>query len=215
MEKIRRTASRKDAFRTVKANVKDLELVRKKQLHIAKKATKLFIKKGYHKTSMRDISRATGMATGVLYGYIKKKEDVLSLVFELSHDIWAEFLEQQGVYNIDDPEEQLRTAICRLLEMQADWKDEVLLMYRESKFLTKEALRDALEMESSLTSKIEEIIRNGVKKKVFKVKDPFFTANMLLIELVLNPLRGWNLTRYTDEERTGLLVDHVMKALRC
>ncbi len=213
MEKNRRPASRKNGFRTVKANVKDIELVRKKQLHIAKKATKLFIKKGFHGTSMREISRATGMATGVLYGYIKKKEDVLSLVFELSHDIWAEFLEEQGVFEIEDPEEQLKTVLHKLLEVQSDWKDEVLLMYRESKFLTKEALRDALEGESKLTSRVEEIIRKGMNKKVFKVKDPFFEANALLLELVLNPLRGWNLKRYTEEERTGLLIDHIMKAL--
>ena len=204
---------KKKTFKTVKANVKDLELVRKNQLHIAKKATELFIKKGFHKTSIRDISRATGMAIGVLYGYIKRKEDVLSLVFELYHNIWNEYLERNGVFEIEDPEEQLRTALYRVMELDRDWKEAVLLMYRESKFLPKQALREAMDEESKFIACFEGMIRRGVEKKVFKVKDPFFAANMLIYEITINPLRGWNLKRYTDEERIALIVDHAMTAI--
>jgi AcrR family transcriptional regulator len=63
--------------REVDTQIKDDELVRKKRLQIAKGASKLFIKKGYHKTSMREISKATGLTIGNLYDYITKKEDVL------------------------------------------------------------------------------------------------------------------------------------------
>ena len=94
-------ANKKNTNGTVKTRIKNPELVRKKHLLIAAKATKLFIKKGFSKTSMRDISNATKITLGNLYSYIKKKEDVLCLVFDLFHQSWAKDLEKNGIMNID------------------------------------------------------------------------------------------------------------------
>ena len=52
---------------------KDNSLYQKRQLHILKKATQLFIKKGYAQTSMREISKATGIDIRNLYYFIKSK----------------------------------------------------------------------------------------------------------------------------------------------
>ncbi|MFO7570780.1 MAG: helix-turn-helix domain-containing protein, partial [Smithellaceae bacterium] len=57
-----------------------------KRAKIIKKATRLFIKKGYAQTTMRDISKATGINLGNLYNYISSKEDILCLSFETYHD---------------------------------------------------------------------------------------------------------------------------------
>ena len=54
----------------VETQIKDSELVRKKHLQIAMGASKLFIKKGYFQTSIREISKASGLTMGNLYDYI-------------------------------------------------------------------------------------------------------------------------------------------------
>ena len=72
MNILKNKGSRDRVSETVSSRIKNPELVRKKHLLIAKKATKLFIKKGYHQTTMREISKATGMAIGNLYDYISK-----------------------------------------------------------------------------------------------------------------------------------------------
>ena len=46
------------------------EAIHDKRAKIIKKATRLFIKKGYAQTTMRDISKATGINLGNLYIYI-------------------------------------------------------------------------------------------------------------------------------------------------
>ena len=51
----------------------------KRRLLIVKKATRLFIKKGYAQTTMRDIAGATNINLGNLYNYIASKEDILCL----------------------------------------------------------------------------------------------------------------------------------------
>ena len=48
-------------------------------------AVKLFIDKGFHKTTTREIAREAGISTGLLYEYVSTKEDVLYLVCDAIH----------------------------------------------------------------------------------------------------------------------------------
>jgi AcrR family transcriptional regulator len=49
---------------------------------ILKTAAKIFAEKGFHRTSVRDISRATGMSLAGLYYYFTTKEELLYLIQE-------------------------------------------------------------------------------------------------------------------------------------
>jgi len=71
-----------DANRSSKIGryIRSPRLVRTKHEHIAKAVAGLFMKKGYVRTTMRQIAAAAGMAMGNLYKYISKKEDILYLV---------------------------------------------------------------------------------------------------------------------------------------
>ncbi len=91
----------------IKTQIKSGELVREKHLQIAAGATKLFIKKGYFKTSIRDISKATGITIGNLYDYVTRKENILYLVFDVFHSEWLEKVKEVGISKIEDPVEQL------------------------------------------------------------------------------------------------------------
>jgi len=61
------------------------DLFQKRQAQIIKKATKLFMKKGYAQTSMREISNATGIDIRNLYYFIKNKAEILFLAFDILH----------------------------------------------------------------------------------------------------------------------------------
>src|SRR4030042_4279348 len=148
----------------VETQIKNIELVREKQLLIAKAASKLFIKKGYFSTTMREVSRASGLTIGNLYDYITKKEDVLYLVFDVFHSIWVNRLEEEEVFEIEDPVKQLNTAIQKMLELVNEYRDMVLLMYTESKSLPKYFLKIILEKESGLVQCFEKILSGGVEK---------------------------------------------------
>jgi len=51
-----------------------------KLIHVLKTSAAVFAAKGYHSTSMRDISRATKMSLSGLYYYFKSKEELLFLI---------------------------------------------------------------------------------------------------------------------------------------
>lgn len=201
----------KPRTRKVETQVKDSELVRKRHLQIATEASKLFIKKGYFQTSIREISKATGLSMGNLYDYITKKEDVLYLVFDVFHSIWVNRLEEKGVFEIEDPVKQLKAAIQRMLELTNEHRDMVLLMYTESKSLPKDFLKIILEKESGLVQCFEKILKRGIEKGVFNIKGPFLLANIIVYLLSIEPLRGWNLrTKYKVEEINHLIEKFIL-----
>jgi AcrR family transcriptional regulator len=49
---------------------------------ILRQATRLFVEKGYHGTSIDDITRAAGLTKGALYWHFKSKENLLKRVIE-------------------------------------------------------------------------------------------------------------------------------------
>jgi len=194
----------------VETQIKDNELVKEKRLQIAMGASKLFIKKGYHMTSMREISKATGLTIGNLYDYITRKEDVLYLVFDVFHSMWVNRLEEEKVFEIEDPVEQLKTAVKKMIELVNKHRDMILLMYTESKSLPKYFLKIILEKESRLVECFEKILRKGVDRGVFKIKDPFLLANIIVYLLSIEPLRGWNLRRrYKVEEINQNIIEFI------
>jgi AcrR family transcriptional regulator len=191
--------------------IKDSELVRKKRLQIAMGASKLFIKRGYFQTGIREISKATGLTIGNLYDYINKKEDILYLVFDAFYTIWVNKLEEEGVLEIDDPVRQLRASIQKMLELVNDHRDMVLLMYTESKILPKDFLKIFLQKESGFIKYFENILRKGIERGVFRIKDPFFLANIIAYLLSVEPLRGWNLRKkYRIAELNELIIEFIL-----
>lgn len=190
-----------------------LDPLNKRQMLILKKASKLFIKKGYSQTTMRDIAKATGINLGNLYSYISSKEDILCLAFGTYHDPAMEWFKREGILDIEDPKEQLKTALRQVLEMIHDVMSDILMMYRETRVLPPKYLKIVLKKEGDLIQVFEEIISRGVEKKAFNVRDPFFAANMLVFQISLYPLRSWNLKRYTREEYLALAEETILKAI--
>jgi AcrR family transcriptional regulator len=199
----------------IKSQIKDPELIREKHLQIAIRASKLFTKKGYADTGMREISKATGITIGNLYDYITKKEDILCLVFDAFYSTWTENLNKHGVFAIEDPAKQLRTALRMMLELVHNYRDIDLLMYRESMHLPKKYLKIILEKELEFIGYFEMILKRGVEKKVFNIKDPFFTAGMIVYQISFEALRGWSLKgRYTDEEIINFIEEIILKSVQ-
>lgn len=196
------------------SKIKNSKLVKNKQLLIAKKAAKLFIKKGFANTTIREISKATGLAMGNLYDYIKKKEDILCLVFDTYHQSIEESSYGPEIFATDDPLEQMRTYIKITLKNVHEFRDEIMLMYRESSLLPSEYLEKAKNQELRQIKQTEEIIRRGIEKGVFKVKDPFFMSSILFSLFASPALRGWTFRgKYSRKKVDKLLKDFIEKNL--
>src|SRR4029453_14806486 len=74
---------------------------------ILRTASQIFAQKGYHPTTMRDISRATGVSLSGLYHYCESKEELLFLIQD---HCFGRVLERFAghIKGIDDPFKKLR-----------------------------------------------------------------------------------------------------------
>lgn len=205
---------KESASRTVASRIKNPELVRKKHLHIAKKAAKLFIKKGYHQTTMREISRATGMAIGNLYGYITHKEDVLCLAFDAFHQYGRQHLDARADIDTGNPEELLRSFVHGALQSVRKFREEIILMYRESRMLPKKELRRSQEKEMAQIKALARVLERGMDEGLFRPQDPFFAAGMVFYQLIFLTIRGWMFAgKYSAEETEALLEDCIINLI--
>ena len=74
-----------DRTKDVPTQIKDLDLVKQRRKQIIDASVKLFVENGFHKTTTRQIAKASGFSIGSLYEYVASKEDVLYLVCDAIH----------------------------------------------------------------------------------------------------------------------------------
>lgn len=101
---------------------------------ILRNAARIFAEKNYHSTTMRDISRATGVSLAGLYHYCKSKEELLFLIQDNCFGRVLERLEQRLV-GVNDPVSMLRIFIDNHLSFFAANMSEMKVLSHEAESL--------------------------------------------------------------------------------
>ena len=98
---------------------------------ILRNAARIFAEKNYHSTTMRDISRATGVSLAGLYHYCKSKEELLFLIQDNCFGRVLERLEER-LREVDDPLSKLRIFIDNHLSFFAANMAEMKVLSHEA-----------------------------------------------------------------------------------
>lgn len=192
---------------------KHMELVEDRRRMICRGAMKILCKKKFHDASMREIADATGMSMGNFYHYIEKKSDILVLLYrELMHQISD--CVQAALHQEEQPVDRLVCVIRYLFDLACRMKSEALVILTEARSLERKDLHEMLRRESELVSIIEEIIREGIARGSFRCEKPHLMANLIVYNLWIVPLRGWNiLQRHREDEVREQVVVFILKEL--
>ncbi|NRR22562.1 TetR/AcrR family transcriptional regulator [Brevibacillus sp. MS2.2] len=84
----------------------------KEKIHVA--AMTLFIKKGYHATSIDDVAKQAQISKGLLYNYYKGKEELLAAMVQVRIEEVKEVME--AATQLATPHEQLRHIVNGALD---------------------------------------------------------------------------------------------------
>jgi len=174
--------------------IKNRALIEKRRQQIADSAMKLFAKKGYHNTSVRDIANLSNISTGSIYDYVRNKEDILFLVSQSFFENLEQEMER-ALKGLDDPLMKLKAAIEAALSVIDNFQEYVLITYRESKYFKKQDLIGIFKQESFIINIFLRIIEEGNRMSVFNVREPFAVANLLSLMT-----HCWALKRYNLKE---------------
>jgi AcrR family transcriptional regulator len=195
--------------------VKDPKLIEKRREQIIEAAVDLFINKGFHKTTTREIARASGFSIGTLYEYIESKEDVLYLVCDAIHAEVESRLREAITFK-GTGLKILKMALRSFFRVMDQMSDRVLLIYQETKSLPKETLRYVLQREGEITQIFEEILRKGIADGSIRIDEKHvkLMADNIMVLGEMWVFRRWALKKhYTLEEyiekQTALLLREV------
>ena len=137
--------------------VKNLDLVERRRRQIVDAAVELFIEKGFHKTTTRQIASAAGFSIGSLYEYVKSKEDILYLVCDAIHDEMIQSV-TEALKRAKEARNALAEAIREYFLVCHRMSDHILLIYQETQSLPSQWRQKVLENEVRITGLFVDIL---------------------------------------------------------
>lgn len=153
----------------IESSIEDPERIERRREQIIKAAVERFAIDGYHRTTIKDIADAAGFSSGLIYSYVKDKEDVLFLVFMSIFRTYQREIPRR-LEAVTDPLQRFCTAVRAYCEAVDRNVGATVVGYRESASLRPE-LRKAiqkmeLETNKLISGPIEECIEAGYFRTV-------------------------------------------------
>lgn len=181
----------------IPTQIKNPDLVARRRKQIADAAVKLFIVKGFEKTTTRQIAKASRLSIGSLYEYFATKEDVLYLVLDSIY-IEIENAIRLALSKSAGGEETLVELIRQYLMACHRLSDYMLLLYQETHNLPKEWRNRVLKSDLNITQAFEKVIQGIFTREDYGNTSPAFihlTAHNIVVFGHMWTFRRWALAR--------------------
>jgi len=170
--------------------IEDPELVLKRRRQIVEAATELFSDQGFYRTTIKDIAKLAGISAGLVYQYVREKEDVLLLVLLDVVDGYTQAI-PKALEGVEDPLQQLVIAVDSYTRVVDSHRAGTVLAYRSTKSLSPERReiiqRREVETNEYIAGPVAECMRRGILRKV--------NVDVLTYQFVLIAhgwaLKGW------------------------
>ena len=163
---------------TIPTTIKSKKLVEKRREQIVLAAIKLFAEKGFHKTTLRELSDEAGISHGNIYDYVGTKEDIFYLLHEYMDKLATDSL-CRSIEHIEDPLEKLRRMVRSEFNLMYQWADAILIIYQECHILNKSLLRELLKRESAHVQLYEMVLKECIKKGLLVDESHSWAADTL------------------------------------
>lgn len=200
-------------MKEVQTNIKNKERVSKRRRQIIDAASKLFFEKGFDQTTMREISRFSGLTIGSLYDYVRSKDDILVLVYK---DVVQRFrlsITEKGEEDWEAAPENFETLLRRFMDLMYEMSKAIQLLYRESWTKRKDVHLQMKEIDRENVERFKHLLLKGHRMGCFKLKNPAVTADLIFLSLALPALREWSLRNIKREQVIDTVVGFIMQGL--
>jgi AcrR family transcriptional regulator len=143
------------------ARVGDAGLVEQRRAQIVEAATRLVARQGFARTVVRDIAEEAGISVGLVYQYVRSKEDILFLVYEHWSAVWAEGL-GKALSHSQDPLARIEDAVDYLVRTSEEHPEVIHLYYRESGHLSDQGREMARHGEWQMLDQLLEPVNEAI-----------------------------------------------------
>jgi AcrR family transcriptional regulator len=174
----------------VHASVKSQRKVHDRRAALVGAAKKIFMKKGFHAATVREIGEAAGLTQGTIYNYVRSKDDILYLVCDEAITAYQDAVREalQGV----ERHRRLQTMLPVLIEVVHQHQDNILLMYQVSHLLNRRALHAILAKTAEFNAFASHILTETLGHEVSDMNRTL-AANILTFLPAIVAVRRWDL----------------------
>ena len=198
----------------IKISAKKPEKIEEKHQQIVNGALKVFLKKGYHPTTIREIATSADMSLGQLYHYVSSKDDVLFLIHRYQQIAFYNHMKTLTPTENGENAVQLFVASLRhALPFLTQQKKLLRFILGESRYLNKNHLDVVLEMDNRNIVQYWREWLQMVKDQTGLPFDVNYGANLITYLATFIPMRGWNLKDYTAEDQQELLIASILSMM--
>jgi AcrR family transcriptional regulator len=197
----------------VYSSVDDVELVERRRQQVVAAAAELYGRNGFHKTTVKEIAQLAGVSAGLIYSYVKTKEDVLFLVLRSVLESYAREI-PKALEGVTDPVQRFCAAVRAYCEVVGAKPDATLLAYRETKSLGREQQTAIKEMELETNQLLIQCIDDCISAGYFRHINVELAAYRLALLAHGWALKAWRFKEFTTlEEYTEEGLDLFLNAL--
>ena len=178
----------------IKSQVSDEALVRQRRAQIVTGAVQLFSQQGYFKTTVQDVAKHVGVSPGLIYQYVRDKEELLLLSILDVLDSYADEI-PAAREGLDDPLQQYYAtfnAYCRVVDAR---RDATILAYRSTKSLSPEKRKIVMEAETKTNQLIANCIQACIAAGLFRQIDSELATYQLVTYAHAWALKHWQLSK--------------------
>lgn len=156
---------------------------------VIKAAGKLFARRGYHGTSMRDLGNELGLLKSSIYSHVASKEDLLLEVVKRAERLFNKAA-RNALETSSEAGPQLQALIAGHLQVLLDHRDEARTFLNEAEALDARHRAAVLKARDSYENVFRQVITAGIKSGEFHRRtDPVVSGIFLLS--VLNAVGRW------------------------
>lgn len=143
-------------------------------------ATTLFFKKGYDRTTLKDIASPLGCEVPNLYNYFKSKEHILYQIIKNLHYQILYVIRLWGDAKDIDPAEQLRLVVEASFQVVVNWTEySRVTVESDLIYLTPQHRKKIFQMREKYTECLRNIICRGIERHQFEVIDEKLAATFI------------------------------------
>jgi AcrR family transcriptional regulator len=198
--------------RRVVSTVKDAGKVRDRRELLVAAATKVFLSKGFHTATVREIGAAAGLTQGTIYNYVRSKDDILYLVCDQAITAYQDAV-RQALVGISGPV-RLETTIRAIVEAVYAHQDQILVMHHVTPALGRRSLKSILGRIHAFNEFVGEILSEAGADASRDSINRRLAVNVVTFLPSITALRRWDLRHHVSfEELSDGLTTFIVRGL--
>jgi AcrR family transcriptional regulator len=157
-------------------------------------AVKTFQERGFHNTTVKDITKVAGTSVGNFYLYFDSKEQILQVLVEKVHKVMYAMLSELNKYEIP-PEAAIKNIFKTILTLMREQKEIAFIYIEQMAGVSREYLTLHNKMLDDYIAVVEKFLTRGFKYLNILDRNPRITA-IGWISSILQAYYWWATTNF-------------------